>query len=182
MKVLLIKPKCTDTFSPNMGVVSETVPDEKTGELKPVNFERRLMPFPGSEEAGTCLPNGIMIAEFDESLLGGDQRNLRLYTWDGSHTVLLNADRVAWEKEQADRARRANYMDAYRKYQAAVNYGEFERDYEVDVFIDKLYDKDWSAYDAVPPQLQYFSGEKTLAESTLVSNEAFRTDVKQQMG
>jgi len=62
---------------------------------------------------------------------------------------------------------RGLYLDAYRKYQAAVNYGEFERVPALDSFITRLLDKDWSAFDNVPKQILYFTGEKKFFESGL---------------
>jgi len=64
--------------------------------------------------------------------------------------------------------RRTICLDAYRRYQAAVNYGEFERSYEADQFIKRLYDKDWTALDYVPSQLKYFAGEVGYAGSGLI--------------
>lgn len=59
------------------------------------------------------------------------------------------------------------YMNVYRKYQAAVNYGEFERVPAVDVFVANLRAKDWTALDNIPTQLKYFTGKIGLAESGL---------------
>jgi hypothetical protein len=70
--------------------------------------------------------------------------------------------------EQGKRSRRSAYLDAYRKYQAAVNYGEFERVYAVDEFAGRLRGKDWAALDNVPSQLRYFIGEVGLSESGLI--------------
>lgn len=62
---------------------------------------------------------------------------------------------------------RSKYIEAYRNYQAAVNYGEFERAYGVDEFIGRLRNRDWSALNSIPPQIRYFTGEIGLAESGL---------------
>ena len=66
------------------------------------------------------------------------------------------------------KSNRKIFLDAYRKYQAAVNYGEFERAPIVDEFIRRLYDKDWVAFENVPTQLKYFLGEVCLIESELI--------------
>lgn len=60
------------------------------------------------------------------------------------------------------------YMDAYRKYQAAVNYGEFEQSAPVDIFISRLKEKDWTALNEAPPQIDYFLGKVTFAQSGLI--------------
>jgi len=70
--------------------------------------------------------------------------------------------------EVQNRNLRYQYLNAYRKYQAAVNYGEFECSYEADQFIKRLYDKDWSALDNAPSQIKYFAGEVSYAESGLI--------------
>ena len=69
--------------------------------------------------------------------------------------------------EAQHKALRAHYMDAYRKYQAAVNYGEFAPAPAVDPFIAALRAKDWTALENVPSALKYFIGEVGLAESGL---------------
>jgi len=73
--------------------------------------------------------------------------------------------------EQQNKSRRANYMDAYRKYQAAINYGEFQRVPVVDYFIKRLRNKDWSAFDSIPSQLKYFAGQCSFAQSGLIENQ-----------
>lgn len=73
------------------------------------------------------------------------------------------------EKEQAAYiARRAQYLDGYRKYQAAVNYGEFERVTAVDSFIESLRNKNWSVLNGIPSQIKYFTGEVGFAASGLI--------------
>ena len=69
--------------------------------------------------------------------------------------------------EQEKKRQRLVYFDAYRKYQAAVNYGEFARAYEVDLFINRLKNNDFAAFEQVPPQLKYFMSEASFAESGL---------------
>ena len=61
--------------------------------------------------------------------------------------------------ERDDKQKRGFYLDLYRKYQAAVNYGEIMRCSEVDLFIQKLKNKDWSAFNEIPKTLLYFKGE-----------------------
>ena len=83
----------------------------------------------------------------------------------------LNAQNQIAEQdavEAKNKSRRAQYLDAYRKYQASVNYGEFERVPAVDGFIECLRNKDWSAFNYVPPQIKYFAGEIGLTASGLV--------------
>lgn len=70
--------------------------------------------------------------------------------------------------ETRNKHRRKTYMDAYRKYQAAVNYGEFERAATIDGIIERLRNKDWTAFDSIPPQLKYFAGEVGFVESGLI--------------
>lgn len=72
------------------------------------------------------------------------------------------------EIEDFNKARRQRYIEAYRNYQAAVNYGEFERVITVDSFIDRLRSKDWTALIAIPPQIKYFTGEVGFTASGLV--------------
>jgi hypothetical protein len=67
-----------------------------------------------------------------------------------------------------NKVKRTSYLNAYRKYQAAVNYGEFERVYAVDEFAGRLRNKDWAAMSNVPPQLRYFAGEVGISESGLI--------------
>ena len=76
----------------------------------------------------------------------------------------------AAQQDAANKVIRGRYMDAYRKYQAAVNYGEFTKKPVVDVFIDALKAKNWAALNNVPPQLRYFTGEAGFAESGLDAN------------
>lgn len=78
--------------------------------------------------------------------------------------------RQAQEAERQNKARRAGYMDAYRKYQAAVNYGEFAPVIDADAFIMALRNKEWAAFNNVPNALKYFAGECGFAESGLVTN------------
>ena len=76
--------------------------------------------------------------------------------------------RVEQEKvEYGNKSRRTVYMDAYRKYQAAVNYGEFQRAPVVDSFIAALCTEDWTVFENAPSELKYFIGEIGLAESGL---------------
>lgn len=75
---------------------------------------------------------------------------------------------TAVEIEAQYKARRSHYFDAYRKYQAAVNYGEFERVMVIDEVIESLRNKDWAALTAIPPQLKYFAGEVGFVESGLI--------------
>ena len=77
-------------------------------------------------------------------------------------------ERIEGDKKKA----RAVYLDAYRKYQAAVNYGQFERVPAVDAFIAALRNKDWTALNNVPPQIKYFTGEVSLAQSGLIPKTA----------
>ena len=72
------------------------------------------------------------------------------------------------EKETENKSRRSAYIDAYRKYQAAVNYGEFQRAPAADVFIGRLRNKDWAALDNIPGEIKYFAGECSLAASGLI--------------
>jgi len=74
------------------------------------------------------------------------------------------------EAELQNKFRRAVYLDVYRKYQAAVNYGEFQRAPAVDYFIRQLRNRNWAALNAIPPQLKYFAGETGLAASGLIEN------------
>ena len=60
------------------------------------------------------------------------------------------------------------YMDAYRKYQAAVNYGEYQKIPTIDSFIAALQAKNWAALNSVPNALKYFTGECGFAESGLI--------------
>ena len=69
---------------------------------------------------------------------------------------------------EQNRGRRITYLNAYRRYQAAVNYGEFERCHAIDEFIARLRHKDWRALDSIPNQIRYFMGETTLVESGLI--------------
>jgi len=70
--------------------------------------------------------------------------------------------------ETDNKSVRAAYMDAYRKYQAAVNYGEFEPVPAMDGFIAALRDKEWEVLKNVPLVLKYFMGGTGLAESGLI--------------
>ena len=71
-------------------------------------------------------------------------------------------------RRDENRAIRNRYLDAYRKYQAAINYGEFVRAAGIDECVTALCNKDWTVIDAVPPALKYFAGECSFAESGLV--------------
>ena len=71
--------------------------------------------------------------------------------------------------EQRNKVRRAVYMDAYRKYQAAVNYKEFKRIPAADKFIRRLRDKDWTAFENIPAEIKYFAGECNFDKSGLVA-------------
>ena len=75
--------------------------------------------------------------------------------------------------EQQKKSRRTVYLDAYRKYQAAINYGEFERVPAVDTFIAALRNKNWQALDYIPPQIKYFTGEVSFAQSGLVPKQGY---------
>ena len=77
---------------------------------------------------------------------------------------------TAEQIEQQKKAQRVFYLDAYRRYQAAVNYGEFQKAPAVDYFIRSLRNKDWSVLNNVPPQLEYFAGKISLSASGLVEN------------
>ena len=67
------------------------------------------------------------------------------------------------------KSRRVRYLEAYRNYQAAVNYGEFERVPAIDIFIAQLRNKNWAVLNNVPPQIKYFTGEISLAQSGLIA-------------
>ena len=69
--------------------------------------------------------------------------------------------------ETQNKSTRNRYLDAYRKYQAAINYGEFVRAAGIDAFIVALRNKDWTVLDNVPPALKYFAGECNFEESGL---------------
>jgi hypothetical protein len=77
---------------------------------------------------------------------------------------------TAEQLERQKKSRRGVYIDAYRKYQAAINYGEFQRVPAVDYFMRRLRNKDWSAFGNIPSQLKYFAGECPFAESGLIEN------------
>ena len=112
-----------------------------------------------------CAPLGAkdLTDEYWETLLQGERDGKEIY-WDAEYPKL----RIKVPTEAQNISRRTAYLDAYRKYQAAVNYGEFERVAAVDAFIAKLRNKDWTAYEDIPPQIQYFSGEIGFADSGLV--------------
>ena len=78
-------------------------------------------------------------------------------------------DAVHAAAEAPNKEQRSRYIDAYRKYQAAVNYGEFAPVPAVDAFVAALKAKNWSALQNVPPQLKYFTGECGFSESGLIS-------------
>jgi len=81
-----------------------------------------------------------------------------------------NAKAAAEQKsfEAKNKSRRSAYLDAYRKYQAAVLFGEFERACVLEDFIEALRNKDWTAFNNVPSQIKYFTGEISFAQSGLV--------------
>ena len=72
------------------------------------------------------------------------------------------------QNEFNSKAHRTIYMDAYRKYQTAVLFGEFQRVPAVESFIAALKNKDWSVLNNVPNGIKYFTGEVGLAESGLI--------------
>lgn len=76
------------------------------------------------------------------------------------------------QKQQADNETdetvRAHWLDAYRKYQAAVAFGEIKRDEGIEAFIKRLKDRDFTALSEVPSGLRYFAGEASWAESGLI--------------
>jgi len=80
------------------------------------------------------------------------------------HSIKQHEGALAENRLQLRKA----YLDAYRKYQAAANYGEFERVYAVDQFAVRLYNKDWAALDNTPAPIKYFLGEVGFGESGLV--------------
>ena len=84
------------------------------------------------------------------------------------HQAMLDQSQTQHEIEQ-NKVRRNTYLDAYRRYQAAVNYGEFERVPTVDEFVKRLYNRDWAAMDSAPSQIKYFVGEIEFASSGLYS-------------
>jgi len=103
--------------------------------------------------------------------------NYRTHKYDyesGQIVELSTMEKQQWlqvdeaHKEQQHKNCRAGYLDAYRKYQAAVNYGEFERVPAIDSFIDNLRNKNWSVLNSIPPQIKYFAGEIGLAASGLI--------------
>ena len=75
--------------------------------------------------------------------------------------------------EQQNKSKRSKYMDAYRKYQASVNYGEFQRAPAVDYFIQRLRSKDWTVLENIPTQIKYFAGEIGLSLSGLIPANPF---------
>lgn len=64
---------------------------------------------------------------------------------------------------------RAHWMDVYRKYQAAVNYGEIERNKSIETFIQSLRNKDWRVLNDIPDALKYFDGKTGIKESGLIT-------------
>jgi len=90
-------------------------------------------------------------------------------------TVIVNQQRkeadILSEKEKQNKRHRTVYLDAYRNYQASVNYGEFQKVPAVDVFIKSLRNKDWTALNNVPMAIKYFTGECSLAQSGLTENQ-----------
>ena len=85
-----------------------------------------------------------------------------------AYNTIVQSKKTA-EIEQQNKYRRISYIDAYRKYQAAVNYGEIERAPNIDVFINALKNKDWEAFNNIPPQIEYFMGNIGFAESGLIN-------------
>lgn len=77
-----------------------------------------------------------------------------------STAVSYETKQLAKERltEAQNKRKRGQLLDAYRKYQAAVMYGEIERNFEVDDFVIALKDKNWSVLNNIPKQLRYFMG------------------------
>ena len=106
------------------------------------------------------IPNGMELCRFFLRKING------VISID---TVMRDAALNA-EIESQKKSLRNRYMDAYRKYQAAVNYGEFQRVPAVDFFIRSLRNKDWTVLNNIPTALKYFAGECSFAQSGLVEN------------
>ena len=106
--------------------------------------------------------------EYYDELFRGQESGLEIYD-DNGYPRLRKHVVTAEEREENNKYQRTRCIEAYRNYQAAVNYGEFTRTAAVDAFIAALRAKDWAALQNVPPQLKYFLGECTLAESELTA-------------
>jgi hypothetical protein len=105
------------------------------------------------------------VVENDERI-GTELRQVPVYEDDGKEFVPYTET----ELDSIYKQERSKYLDAYRKYQAAVNYGEFQRVPAADYFIRRLRNRDWAAFDNIPAALKYFAGECSFAQSGLIEN------------
>jgi len=124
---------------------------------------REVVPYGGSVLPGEFLDkkNKIdMITEFNEAVMHGTTQTLRMYTWDDNFNIVLKPERPGDPNvERQYERRRGQLLDAYRRYQAAVCYGEFPKDDTVAIFVQYLYNRDWSVIHKVPEKLKYFLSE-----------------------
>ena len=122
-----------------------------------------------SVEAEVYKDGVIEVTESDFELIGMTKK------FDDGQVVDMTIEEINERQElfqsfdeQKNREKRQEQMQFYNMYQAAVSYGQFEKSPEVDDWAKKARDKDWESLNELPPQLGYFAGEISLAQSGLV--------------